>query len=55
MEKLSHTVEAHYQVMEQALGKQKLAQLYALLDELIDLEQPHAHHRRELRAERVVA
>ena len=55
VEKRSHTVEAHYQAMEQALGKQKLAQLYALLDELIDLEQPHAQHRRELRAEKVVA
>lgn len=40
VEKLSHTIEAHYQWMEQSLGKQKLAQLYALLDELIELEQP---------------
>ena len=38
--KLSHTVEAHYQWMEQALGKHKLEQLYRLLDELIELEQP---------------
>lgn len=40
VEKLSHTIEAHYEWMEQSLGKQKLAQLYALLDELIELEQP---------------
>ena len=40
MEKLSHTVEAHYAWMEKSLGKHKLAQLYALLDELIELEQP---------------
>src|SRR6478672_2388573 len=38
--KLSHTVEAHYLWMEQALGKHKLEQLYRLLDELIELEQP---------------
>lgn len=35
---LSHTIEARYAHMEQALGKQKLAQLYALLDEVIALE-----------------
>ncbi|HYF42817.1 MAG TPA: homoprotocatechuate degradation operon regulator HpaR [Ramlibacter sp.] len=40
VDKLSHAVEAHYQFMEKALGKQKLAQLYSLLDELIELEQP---------------
>lgn len=40
VEKLSHTIEAHYQWLEKSLGKQKLAQLYALLDELIALEQP---------------
>lgn len=40
VEKLSHTVEAHYQWLEKSLGKQKLAQLYQLLDELIELEQP---------------
>jgi homoprotocatechuate degradation regulator HpaR len=57
VEKLSHTVESHYQWMEQALGKQKLAQLYALLDELIELEQPHAGepHRADLRAAKVAA
>jgi homoprotocatechuate degradation regulator HpaR len=40
VETLSHTIEAHYAAMEKSLGKQKLAQLYALLDELIELEQP---------------
>ena len=37
--KLSLTIEAHYQQMEAALGKQKLAQLYTLLDALIAMEQ----------------
>src|SRR3954464_146133 len=37
MDRLSTTVEMHYQWLEQSLGKQKLAQLYALLDELIAL------------------
>ena len=41
VDKLSHTVEAHYQWLEKSLGKQKLAQLYALLDELIALEEPN--------------
>jgi len=40
VERLSHTVEGHYQWLEKSLGKQKLAQLYGLLDELIALEQP---------------
>ena len=40
VERLSHKVEAHYRWLEQSLGKQKLAQLYELLDELIALEQP---------------
>jgi len=40
VERLSQTVEGHYQWLEQSLGKQKLAQLYELLDELIALEQP---------------
>jgi homoprotocatechuate degradation regulator HpaR len=40
VEALSHTIEAHYQWMETTLGKDKLAQLYGLLDELIALEQP---------------
>jgi homoprotocatechuate degradation regulator HpaR len=38
--KLSQTVEAHYRWMERTLGKPKLEQLYRLLDELIELEQP---------------
>ena len=40
VERLSHSVEGHYQWLEKSLGKQKLAQLYGLLDELIALEQP---------------
>jgi homoprotocatechuate degradation regulator HpaR len=40
VERMSGTVEAHYQWLEQSLGKQKLAQLYELLDQLIALEQP---------------
>ena len=37
---LSRTIEAHYAWVESQLGKPKLNQLYALLDELIALEQP---------------
>ena len=40
VERLSRTIEAHYQWLEQSLGKQKLARLYQMLDELIELEQP---------------
>jgi homoprotocatechuate degradation regulator HpaR len=40
VEKLSRSVEGHYQWLEKSLGKQKLARLYELLDELIALEQP---------------
>jgi homoprotocatechuate degradation regulator HpaR len=40
VEKLSHTIEAHYAWMEKSLGKQKLSQLYELLDEVIELERP---------------
>ena len=40
VETLSHTIEAHYAWVESQLGKPKLTQLYALLDELIALEQP---------------
>ena len=40
VERLSRSVEGHYQWLEKSLGKQKLAQLYQLLDELIALEQP---------------
>lgn len=36
--KLSATIEAHYEWLEQRLGKARLAQLYALLDEVIALE-----------------
>src|SRR5262249_31946585 len=32
VEKLSTTIEKHYQWLEQSLGKQKLAELYRLLD-----------------------
>jgi homoprotocatechuate degradation regulator HpaR len=39
-EKLSHVIEAHYSWMEQSLGKQKLTELYGLLDKVIELEQP---------------
>jgi homoprotocatechuate degradation regulator HpaR len=37
---LSQAIEDHYQRLERALGKDKLGQLYALLDELITLEEP---------------
>lgn len=40
VDKLSRTIEAHYAWMEKSMGKQKLAALYALLDELIELENP---------------
>ena len=40
VETLSRTIEAHYAWVESQLGKAKLRQLYALLDELIALEQP---------------
>ena len=36
---LSQTIEAHYSWMEKTLGKEKLAQLYGLLDAVIELEQ----------------
>ena len=39
VKKLSATIEAHYLQMEAVLGKQKLAELYALLDALIAMEQ----------------
>ncbi len=38
--RLSQTIEVHYDFMEKSLGKTKLAQLYALLDAVIELEQP---------------
>ena len=37
---LSQTIEAHYAWMEARLGKPRLAQLYALLDDVIAMEQP---------------
>ncbi len=40
VEKLAHLIETHYALMEQSLGKQKLAQLYVLLDAVIEVEQP---------------
>ena len=40
VEALSQTIEAHYSWMEQQLGKNKLGQLYVLLDEMIALEAP---------------
>jgi len=39
--KLSEAIEAHYAFMESELGKQKLAQLYQLLDAVIQLETFH--------------
>ena len=39
VERLSCKVEDHYRWLEQSLRKQKLEQLYGLLDELIALEQ----------------
>ena len=38
VEKLSRTIEAHYGWMEKSIGKQKLAELYELLDRVIELE-----------------
>ncbi len=38
VERLSITIEEHYGWMEKSLGKQKLAELYDLLDEVIELE-----------------
>lgn len=40
VQELSSSIEAHYERLERDLGKAKLAQLYALLDELIALEDP---------------
>jgi homoprotocatechuate degradation regulator HpaR len=37
---LSRSIESHYVWLEQSLGKDKLGQLYGLLDELIRLEGP---------------
>src|SRR5450830_529743 len=40
VKRLSTSIEAHYEWMEQSLGKTRLSQLYGLLDALIALEQP---------------
>jgi homoprotocatechuate degradation regulator HpaR len=40
VDRLSRVIEAHYGWMEKSLGKQKLTELYALLDEVIELEKP---------------
>lgn len=48
---LSRTIEAHYSWMEQQLGKAKLGQLYALLDEVIALEAPETETPEELAEE----
>ncbi len=48
---LSQTIEAHYSWMEQQLGKGKLRQMYALLDELIALESPDTETAEELAEE----
>ena len=37
-EQRNRDIEAHYRAIEARLGAEKLAQLYALLDELIALE-----------------
>ncbi len=39
VKRLSVTIEAHYRTMEDVLGKQKLAELYELLDAVIEMEQ----------------
>lgn len=49
VDQLSNAVEAHYRWLETQLGKQQLAQLYGLLDQLIELEQPVVSHRDALR------
>jgi len=48
---LSQTIEAHYLWMEQQLGKDKLGQLYAMLDEVIALENPDIETPEELAEE----
>ncbi|MFN4004304.1 MAG: homoprotocatechuate degradation operon regulator HpaR [Hylemonella sp.] len=39
VQRLAPAVQAHYERLEQALGREPLAQLYALLDALIALEE----------------
>jgi homoprotocatechuate degradation regulator HpaR len=48
---LQETIEAHYAWMEAHLGKTKLGQLYALLDEVIALEAPETETPEELAEE----
>ena len=48
---LQETIEAHYAWMEAHLGKVKLGQLYALLDEVIALEAPETETPEELAEE----
>ena len=40
VQKLSQSIERHYDWMEKSLGKERLSQLYGLLDQVIELEQP---------------
>lgn len=40
VEALSQSIESHYAWMEKSIGKQNLRQLYALLDQVIELEKP---------------
>jgi homoprotocatechuate degradation regulator HpaR len=44
VDKLSHTVEAHYAWMEKTLGKANLSHLYELLDRVIALEDASPDH-----------
>src|SRR5574337_426728 len=39
-DELARVFEAHYAWLEEALGRDKLSQLYRLLDEVIELEHP---------------
>lgn len=48
---LSQTIEAHYAWMEERLGKSQLAQLYALLDQVIALEAPLGEDESEVEPE----
>jgi len=48
---LSQTIEAHYAWMEERLGKAQLAQLYALLDQVIALEAPLGEDESEVEPE----
>lgn len=39
---LSQSIEAHYRWMEQQMGKARLAELYAMLDQVIALQAPES-------------